>query len=208
MKRTTFLIFLLIASACSAPRVAVNKNADFSNIKRVAVLDFSGPRGDIAADFMIQNLMMRGINVVERRRLRAVMNELNLTNSSAFNPSTTRKLGELLGVDALFLGTVVKISDAASYIITTGEQSFSNVDRVDNSTLYSEGSVMGIPNSQIITSAAQVSLISRMVDVETGSIIWSASMTYEGFDASSAIDAISRSFVKSLANIWPEIASR
>jgi len=62
-----------------------------------------------------------------------------------------------------------------------------------------------MPNSQILSTTANVSLVSRMVDVQTGSIMWSASMSYEGFDITSAMREISESFTSSLTPIWPEL---
>lgn len=205
MKKVTLLISAFAFVSCYAPKVAINRNADFSQVKRVAVIDFGGQRGNLAADFMLQNLLARGVEVVERQRINAVMRELNITHTSAFKPSTAKKIGKILGVDALFSGSVADISDAASYIVTTGEQAFSNVSRISNSSLSSGGSIMGVPDSQILTTAARVSLISRMIDVETGTVLWSASMTYEGFDVASAMDGITRSFVNSLVPIWPAL---
>lgn len=74
---------------------------------------------------------------------------------------------------------------------------------MDGGTVYSEGSVAGLPNAQLLSTTANVSLLSRMVDVQTGSILWSASMSYEGFDTSSAMSGITDAFVKSLEPIWP-----
>jgi hypothetical protein len=76
---------------------------------------------------------------------------------------------------------------------------------VGGGTAYSEGSVPGVPNSQLLSTTANVSLISRMVDVQTGSVLWSASMAYEGFDTASAMSGITDAFVNSLEAIWPGI---
>ena len=55
------------------------------------------------------------------------------------------------------------------------------------------------------SSAAQASLISRMVDVETGSILWSGRMRYEGIDVQSTMAGITSSFAKSLVPLWPAL---
>jgi len=203
MKKTLLLPLLFLLAACAAPKVAFNPRADFTSVKRVAVLSFSGPKGDLAADLMTQSLLENGADVIERQRLDAVMREQSLTASSAFDPSTARQLGRLLGVDALFVGTVAESTPQSSYIVSQSANPQSNVTQVSGGTIYSEGSVLGMPNSQLLSTTANVSLLSRMVDVQTGSIMWSASMTYEGFDIPSAMSGITDAFIRSLSPIWP-----
>ncbi|OGR39815.1 MAG: hypothetical protein A2X29_06170 [Elusimicrobia bacterium GWA2_64_40] len=195
---------LLLLAACAAPRVAVNPRSDFSSVKRVAVISFSGPSGDLAADLMTQSLLMHGADVVERQRLDAVLREQSLADSGSFDPATAKQLGKLLGVDALFVGTVAESTPQSSYIVNQSDNPRNTtMTQVSGGTVYSEGSVMGLPNSQLLSTTANVSLLSRMVDVQTGSIMWSASMAYEGFDVASAMTGITDAFVRSLSPIWP-----
>lgn len=205
MKKLLPLAALLLA-ACATPKVAVNPRADFSSIKRVAVLPFSGPKGELAADVMTQSLLQSGADVVERQRLDSVLREQSLTASSAFDPATARQIGKLLGVDALFLGTVAESTPQSTYIVSQSANPQANVTQVGGGTVYSEGTVMGMPSAQLLSTTANVSLLSRMVDVETGSVLWSASMTYEGFDVVSAMGGITDAFIRSLAPIWPGLA--
>lgn len=195
---------LLLLSACATPKVAFNPRADFSGIKRVAVLSFNGPKGDLAADLMTQSLLERGADVVERQHLDSVLREQSLSTSGSFDPATAKQLGKLLGVDALFVGTVAESTPQASYIVNQSENPRNTtITQVSGGTVYSEGTVMGMPNSQLLSTTANVSLLSRMVDVQTGSILWSASMNYEGFDISSAMTSITDAFIRSLSPIWP-----
>ncbi|OGR44551.1 MAG: hypothetical protein A2X35_00365 [Elusimicrobia bacterium GWA2_61_42] len=204
MNKYFFLPALLLLSACVTPKVAFNPRADFSGVKRVAVLPFNGPKGDLAADLMTQSLLEHGADVIERQRLDAVMREQSLSNSGSFDPATAKQLGKLLGVDALFVGTVAESTPQSSYIVSQSKDPLiTSVTQVGGGTVYSEGSVMGMPNSQLLSTTANVSLLSRMVDVQTGSIMWSASMTYEGFDVSSAMSGITDAFIRSLSPIWP-----
>ncbi|HCC46501.1 MAG TPA: hypothetical protein DEQ38_00030 [Elusimicrobia bacterium] len=204
MNKLTLLLPALLLAACATPKVAVNPRSDFSAVKRVAVLSFSGAKGDLAADLMTQSLLEHGADVVERQRLDAVMREQSLSSSSAFDPSTAKQLGRLLGVDALFVGTVAESTPQSSYIVSQSENPrITTITPVSGGTVYSEGSVMGMPNSQLLSTTANVSLLSRMVDVQTGSIMWSASMSYEGFDIPSAMTGITDAFIRSLSPIWP-----
>ncbi|MCK4936336.1 MAG: hypothetical protein KAR84_05735 [Elusimicrobiales bacterium] len=193
-------------SGCVTPQVAINPRADFSGINRVAVITFTGSKGNIAADLMTQSLLASGVDVIERQQLSSVLKEHQLTASGGFDRATAKKIGKLLGVDALFLGSVVETTPATSYLInTSGGNSLSKVNEVAGSHMRSEGAVMGLPDSQLVTTAASTSLISRMVDIETGSVLWSASMSYDGFDITSAMSGITRAFVRSLVPIWPAI---
>jgi hypothetical protein len=99
---------------------------------------------------------------------------------------------------------VAESTPAETYLVSASEKPrMTSVTPISNTNMYSEGSVMGIPNSQLLSTTANVSLVSRMVDVQTGSIMWSASMTYEGFDISSAMAGIADAFIRSLTPIWP-----
>ena len=56
-----FIIIAAALTACATPKVAVNPRADFAGIKRVAVLSFNGPKGDLAADLMTQSLLEQAL---------------------------------------------------------------------------------------------------------------------------------------------------
>lgn len=204
MKKYLLPLLLPMLAACVSPQVAINRNANFSAVKRVAVLTFSGDRGDVAADLLTQSLVMSGADVIERQKLSEVMQEHSLTSSSYFDQSTAKQLGKLLGVDALFVGTVAESTPASKYLVNTSNGNLvTDVTKVNSTTIHSEGSVSGLPNSQILSTTANATLVARMVDVQTGSILWAASMSYEGFDLMSAMTSITDSFIDSLKSIWP-----
>lgn len=218
--RWLLLTSFFVLTACATPQVAYNPHFDFASIKRVAVVSFAGSDGSVAADMMTQSLVAHGANVIERQQLNAVLNEYHLAASGILDPSTVQQVGKILGVDALFVGTVVASSPSQSYVVTNTNSGYppgypgggmygygmpSQVTPIAGNNIYSQGSVIGIPGSQIVTSAAQVSMVSRMVDVQTGQILWSASMTYQGLDRLSAITDIANSFINSLVPIWPQL---
>ena len=207
MKKWTFLLAAMGISGCAAPEVAVNAHADFSRIHRVAVASFGGPDGDVAADLLTQDLLQHGADVVERQRLDAVLQEQNMAQQNLLDPATVKKIGKILGVDAIFVGTVATSVPSQSYLVTSSRHgvNVNSVTPVSGTDLIPQGSAIGMPDSQILTSAAQAGLISRMVDVETGSILWSGRMSYEGLDVQSTMAGITSSFVKSLVPLWPAL---
>ncbi|MBU2573955.1 MAG: CsgG/HfaB family protein [Elusimicrobia bacterium] len=205
--RNCLIAALFFFSACAAPRTAVNSRADFSAIKRVAVLTFGGSGGELAADLFTQSLLAHGADVVERQQLSAVMQEQSLSSSPSFDQATAKQLGKLLGVDALFVGSVAASTPPSTYLVSTSDKTLiASVTQLAGGSVYSDGSLLGMPNSQLVSTTADVSLVTRMVDVETGSILWSASMSYDGFDIQTAMFGITDAFVTSLAPIWPALS--
>jgi TolB-like protein len=185
--------------------VAVNPRADFGKVQRVAVVTFSGPQGDVAADLLAQRLLALGADVVERQQLAAILRERNLAQSGILDAASVKKVGKVLGVDALFVGTVARSKESRSYMVTNARHNkLTQVTAVDGRTVVPSGSVAGVPNSQIVTTEASASVIARMVDARTGSILWSATMSDEGFDSADTIDEIMESFAASLAKVWPQ----
>jgi hypothetical protein len=207
MKKTIGLgLAVVCLSGCITPEVAVNSHADFSKIQRVAVATFSGPGGDVAADLLTQDLLNHGADVVERQRLDTILQEQNLAKADILDPATIKKIGKILGVDAIFVGTVATNIPASSYLVTESRHNeYSTVTPVSGGDVFTSGPAIGIPDTQVVTSAAQAALIARMVDVETGSILWSGRMSYEGYDNQSAMAGITAALAKSLVPLWPAL---
>lgn len=199
-------LLALLTGCATNMQVAVNPKANFAAVKRVAVVSFAGPQGDAAADAMTQYLVGYGADVVERSRLQTVLNEQQMGASGTLDPATVRKVGKILGVDAIIVGSVSDLTPSRSYVVQTGSNVLvGGVTPIQGRNLYAAGSVPGVPDSHILASAATVGLTARMVDVETASILWSGMMNYEGFDTSSAMRSIAQSFVDSLVPVWPAL---
>jgi curli biogenesis system outer membrane secretion channel CsgG len=201
------VLAVLGLAGCVGPQIAINSHADFTRIHRVAVATFGGAGGDVAADLLTQDLLQRGADVVERQRLDAILREQHLAAANILDPSTIKLMGKILGVDAIFVGTVANNMPSQSYLVTSSRRGYTanTVTAVGGGTVYNAGSPLGVPDSQLIVSAAQASLIARMVDVETGSIMWSGRMSYEGLDAEETMAGITSSFAESLVPLWPAL---
>ena len=94
------------------------------NKKRVAVMDFDyatvrssvaavfGTNTDVGkgiADLMVTRLVNDGVySVIERKALDKIISEQNFSNSDRANPDTAAKIGRLLGVDAIIMGSVTQ----------------------------------------------------------------------------------------------------
>jgi len=115
MSRLATLIFILLTMA--TPSVAQQK-------KRVAVLDFDygtvrtyvsaifGTDQDVGkgiSDLLVEKLVQGGVySVIERNALDKVLAEQNFSNSDRADSATAAKIGRILGVDAIIVGSITQ----------------------------------------------------------------------------------------------------
>lgn len=85
---------------------------------RIAVLEFSdldgrtSPLGQYIAETLITDLFDTGkFQVVERHLLATMLREHKLKTTGLLDPSTTKKLGQILGVDAIVSGTISNLAN-------------------------------------------------------------------------------------------------
>ena len=143
--------------------------------KRVAVFDFDyatvysgvasifGTNVDVGkgvADLLVGNLVKSGTySVIERKALEKVLAEQNFSNSDRANPTSAAKLGQLLGVDAIIIGSVTQFG------------------RDDKTTSVGGGALGGIGRKYGLggvakrESKAVVGLSARLVSTETAEIL-------------------------------------
>ncbi len=132
---------------------------DFSKIKRVAVLPF-GREGSVS-DILTSSLMaLNKFKVVERYQLEHILNEHNLNLSGLIDMETAKEIGKFTGVDALFMGSF--FDQSSPFFVATS-------DFAHGGTRYS----------------ATINI--RLVDIETGEIIWSMTRSRSGAQTSPAL---------------------
>ena len=108
----TALIFLLVATPCMAQkkRVAV-LNFDYGTVKTNAAAIFGSDQdvGKGISDMLVQKLVTDGkYSVIERNALDKVLGEQNFSNSDRADASTAAKIGRVLGVDAIIIGSITQ----------------------------------------------------------------------------------------------------
>jgi len=95
--------------------------------KRVAIMDFDyatvhsssaaifGQDVDIGkgiSDLLVSDLVKDGTySVIERKAIDKIMAEQNFSNSDRANPTSAAKIGKLLGVDAIIVGSITQFGD-------------------------------------------------------------------------------------------------
>ena len=174
------VLLLIISQVGCAPYAVIKEDYDFSKIKRVGVLDFSSGYGEESynsgsgvADEFVRQLMMKGVDVVERQRLNSILREYNLMirGKVDLNDETRNKIKKIFGVDALITGTVIKYLPDRKDIIYFRDE---------------DGEI----KNRIFLIDAEVGISARMIDVETGLIIWSSSYTSSSLDVEGAVNYV------------------
>ena len=195
LARTFLITFILInILAGCGPRVVVKKDYDFSKIKRVAITPFTDTvsafrsrnvAGDAVADEFIIQLMQRNLDVVERFQLQAVMKEFNLASSGMLDQTTAKEIGKLVGADVILAGTVLQYLPNRRDIIYVDDGS-------------------GGKRQEIYLVDAEIGISARLIDVETGVIIWAGRYRYNSFFIESAIRGVVSGLLNSLDKFLPK----
>src|SRR5690349_21662287 len=119
---TLLLLMSVEVLAQAAPAAAPAKPA--GRKRRVAIMDFDyatvhsgvaaifGQDIDIGkgiTDLLVTRLVKDGTySVIERKALDKILAEQNFSNSDRANPMSAAKLGKLLGVDAIIVGSITQ----------------------------------------------------------------------------------------------------
>jgi curli biogenesis system outer membrane secretion channel CsgG len=165
------VVFLAIASAAGAQQK-----------RRVAVIDFDyatvqsqvssvfGTNKDVGkgiVDLLVDKLVSDGVfSVIERNALDKIVAEQNFSNSDRADSNSAAKLGRILGVDAIIVGSITQFG------------------RDDKSTNLGGGALgnvtgrFGIGGVRKTQANAVVQITSRLINTSTGEIL--ASVTAKG----------------------------
>ncbi len=154
-------LVLAAATLCAQPK------------KRVAVLDFDyatvrssvaaiwGTDRDVGkgvADLLVEKLVQGGVyTVVERKAIDKVLAEQNFSVSDRVDPTTAAKIGRILGVDAIIIGSITQ---------------FGRDDKA--TTLGGLGSIgrrYGLGGVQRREAKAVVEVTARMISTDTAEIL-------------------------------------
>ena len=107
------VLVALLASGCgSGPVHHVRSDVDFSFIRTAAVVPFRNLSSDRAGDlrmysvFMAELLQYEGLQIVDPGEVLKAYGELRLAPDRDLSPEQIVGLGERLGVDAVFFGSV------------------------------------------------------------------------------------------------------
>jgi curli biogenesis system outer membrane secretion channel CsgG len=173
MKFSVPVLAVLLAIAASFAVQPANTQAPSGRRPRIAVMDFDyatvqtyssamfGTNVDVGkgiADLLVTDLVKNGsFSIIERKALDKIMAEQNFSNSNRADPASAAKLGKLLGVDAILVGSITQFGNETKKVNLGGSGG--------NWGGYGLG---GIGHSK---SKANVGINARLVNVDTGEII-------------------------------------
>jgi curli biogenesis system outer membrane secretion channel CsgG len=163
--RVCVLVLLLVTStmADQKKRVAI-LNFDYGTVQNSVTAIF-GTNQDVGkgiSDLLVQKLVEDAkFSVIERNALDKVLAEQNFSNSDRGDPTTAAKIGRVLGVDAIIMGTVTQFGrdDKSTTVGGAGAAT---------SALTRGFGLGGLKKSQ---SKAVVAVTARLVDTSTGEIL-------------------------------------
>jgi curli biogenesis system outer membrane secretion channel CsgG len=128
MKRI-FLVILVVATFLTAGAMAqtADSQALHTRKKRIAIFDFDyatvqtssaavfGTNVDVGrgiSDLLVRNLVKDGTySVIERQAMSKILGEQNFSNSDRANPNSAAKIGKILGVDAIVVGSITQFGN-------------------------------------------------------------------------------------------------
>ena len=156
---------LAVVSAQPKKRVAI-LNFDYATVQGSVAAIF-GTNQDIGkgiADLLVDRFVNDGVySVIERKAIDQIMKEQNFSNSDRADANTAAKLGRILGVDAIVIGSITQFG------------------RDDRSTNIGGGGIggrlagrYGLGGVGHKESKAVVAITTRMINVETAEILASA----------------------------------
>ena len=183
------LFFLLVFTGCATTKTVVKRGYDFSNIKKVAVLKFSGNGGEAVANEFIRQFLASGIIVIDKSSVETV--DL-----------------KTIGADAVISGNVVEFNPSNKLLVFKEKGDIVISDRVypiSGTTVIPTGSAFGLEDANVFSVSASVSVSAKMTDTASGEVIWSDSNSYEALDINTAVGLVSSSSKKSLKKYWKEL---
>jgi len=180
MKRKLLIGLLILAfflMGCATAKVKFQRldraYRDIRGIRRIAILDFQsyGGRpesGRASSDLLISSLLEPGFyEIVERSRIDEVVQEHRFNLSGMVSDSTVKKMGRILGVDAVIFGTVsgYKVESRRGYTTIAG--------------YYNKKTGVYVPpkKNYYTMKSGNVAVSYRMINIETGKVIAAKSIS-------------------------------
>ena len=99
------LAFATLFSSC-ASTTSVIPSSDSGSGPLLAVMPLDGEYGSQTSDMITQKLLERGFRLVERSQIEQVLKELGYSGNKRFVSSSLPRIGQQLGVQKLFVGSV------------------------------------------------------------------------------------------------------
>ena len=141
------------------PRIAI-MDFDYATVQTASSAMF-GTNVDIGkgiSDLLVTDLVKDGTySIIERAALDKVMGEQNLSNSNRADPTSAAKLGKLLGVDAILVGSITEFGNETK--------------RTNLGGMGGNWGGFGLGGFGHSKSKANVAITARLINVDTAEIM-------------------------------------
>jgi len=178
-----YLLIVLLLSGCATADVYKKPGVDFSKYSKIAIVGFSclpNPTvGQEVVDIVALEFLKKGYNVIERNQLSYILQEEKL-KLVGLTEETKSKL-RLSGICAIITGSVSRYDCRPSRALMPFMGTF-------------------IPMN---TSDCHASLSLKMLDVQTGQVIWTANGSRSGNAASMTASKVLRRVINIISQQIP-----
>lgn len=183
-----FSALALFAGCAQTVRVNMLQPAQYheaSLTKTVAVLPFNGPGGrEFSSEF---ESILSGIGIddkpyftlVDRSTIDKVISEMKLSQSGLVDESTAAKLGNLIGAQGIYTGIVTQNAASDNPFWERRQACIQYEERRDRQGRVFQGRCVRWRQYQVacVRRAAVFSVSPRLVDVETGRVLYSRNLS-------------------------------
>jgi curli biogenesis system outer membrane secretion channel CsgG len=171
------------APAAAAPAAAPTKrvavmNFDYGTVKTYVAQIFGSDQdvGRGVSDMLVQKLVQDGkYRVIERAALDKILAEQNFSNSDRADATSAAKIGKILGVDAIIIGSITQFGRDDQHT-NVGGGGFGGF-----------GSKYGIGGVKSSKAKAVVGITARMINTSTGEIMVAVTGTGESTRSSTGL---------------------
>lgn len=197
--RLTAGFLLCAALAGCAPIIALNQSYDVQKVRKVAVLGISGLQDFPFLGTAVYNefnfaLLQNGFNAVEPSFIQQTLADQKLEKTEAVDVDAIRRLGKVMGTDAVLIGSVEKFKpEGKPEVFTPSAAPSAKAGSYELADVPAQPK----PVSGKIEKAV-IAVAFRMIDVNTGEIVASGSDSAKGSDGLQAAKNVARGLVKQL----------
>lgn len=158
-------MLLIAALALSLPAHAASAKPVLAVLKfqdETGAMPFQGGLGRVVTNMLASELAARdAFTVVERRKLRAVLEEQDLAESGLLKPGEGAKIGELTGAEYLVMGTITAFEPDTETKVSGGLFRRTRVEQTNH------GAYLALDLRVVDTSTGEVSY-ARTIEGHTG----------------------------------------
>lgn len=164
-------------SGCASADLVVKKDFEFNQTQKIAVLGFSGMKSSSTTKLFNEELKVIGFSVVGQ----------SPAGTAVTDPTVAQQMGKDLGVDAVVIGSALPALQNGR-IVPVAKPLSPRAARAKANR----------PENEQFQSIPKMELSAKMIDVQSGDVLWVGTAQSEGASLEAAIAAATRALSKRL----------